>query len=139
MGVGQHGIQGITGRKILHHFRRPRPQGAPGGFHKTPDRQGQQFIRAVPDDNILRLAAMQGGQLFPNYFSRGIRIQAQPAVHGRLDRPQDPGRGRIGILIRVQFDQPRDLGLLPRHIRVQLLHEWTDQMVSTTGNHERLV
>jgi hypothetical protein len=71
---------------------------------------------------------MELGQLFPQSLGGGIGIQPQPAIHSRRDRGQDPGRGRVRVLVGVKLDQTFDSGLFAGDIGVQFVNQWTDEL-----------
>ena len=101
-------------------------------------RQRQQFIRTIPDDDIVQPAAMPFRQVFAQRVRRRVGIQPQPPVHRRLDRRQHLRRRRIRIFVGVKFDEPLDLRLLAVDIGVQLAHQGADQIFRTFHFVERI-
>src|SRR5213080_4118245 len=96
-------------------------------LHETSYRHRQQLIGPVADDNILRFTSMEHGQLFAQRLSGWVWVQTQPRIGRRFDGPKHASRWRIGILVRVQLDQPLDLRLLARNVRMQSADERTNQ------------
>ena len=96
-------------------------------LHERPRRHGQQFIRAVADDDILRAAPVKLCQLFTQRLRRRIGIKPQSSIHRGLDRLQHLGGGRVRVLVRVKLDEAFDPRLLARDIGVKPADEGTDE------------
>ena len=79
----------------------------------------QHFVGAVADEDLRRRHAMPAGD--GGLEQVGVRVRVEAQARGVVaefgaDRRQDPGRGRVGVLVGVELDQVGKPGLLARHI-----------------------
>jgi len=125
--VRQHRIQRIAGREVLNDFGGASSASPRLWFRERSGGQRQQFIRTVANDEIVRCATVQPGQLLAQQLRRRIRIQPQAAVDRRPDRGEDFGRRRIRVLVGVELDQSPDLRLFAVHVGMQPAHQRADQ------------
>jgi hypothetical protein len=73
--------------KELKCFRGTRAGGLGVGlrFDKRPHREGQQLIRSISRDDLIRAAPVQAGEFFAESFCGWVWIQPQSAVDRRTD------------------------------------------------------
>jgi hypothetical protein len=126
--VGQHRIERVTRREVLHERAGVQPLPAPTvRFDERADRQGQALVRSVADENVGGRAAMEARQPLAERLRGRVRVQPQPVV-GRLPNGrQHERRGGIGVLVRVEFDEPLDLRLFTGHVGMEPTDEWADE------------
>ena len=109
------------------------------GLHECSDGHRQQFIRAVAHDDVLGPAAMKPGEFLPQQLGGGIGVEPQPPVYCGPNCRQNPGRRRIGVLIRVEFDEPLDFGLFTGHVRAQPSDERPNESSRVTDPKLRIL
>jgi len=78
---------------------------------------GEDFVRAVADEDLLRLEAVAPGERRLQGVGVGVGVQAQRLAGGGADRFERARRGAVGVLVGVELDQVVELGLLARNIR----------------------
>ena len=78
--------------------------------HASAGEDGQDIVRAVAAKNPVRLHAQQVGRCLPKALGHRVRVQRQ-AVQGLEYSLAHPGRRRVRVFVRIEFDEPALLRL----------------------------
>ena len=70
---------------------------------------------------------MESCQSLAERFSGGVRIKPKPAVHRGSNTLQNLGRGRVRILVGVEFEQSPNFRLLTGSVGVKAADERSDE------------
>jgi hypothetical protein len=84
---------------------------------------GENFVRAVADEDIVRRNPVITGNRRFQQFGIRIGIQPQPVADLAANRFQHARAGAVGIFVGIQLDQIAELGLLTRHIRGEVFDD----------------
>ena len=76
---------------------------------------GQNLIRSVPNEHLLRRDIVMGRDRLAQRASARIGVEAQ-AIRRRSDRSQDARRRSVRILVGIQLDDAIELRLLAGHV-----------------------